>query len=131
VDGLLALGRSDDLDLFGTLLGLFSLLGGSGSLGSLALGQTNSLWLFTLGDNLLPGGTDDRALNLDSLACALLGNLFGDTLLVEATEVNSPGELAGILLAHKVGLALLINETRGLAVCSDNELTMAWVDLEA
>jgi len=50
---------------------------------------------------------------------------------VESAEVDGPGELARVLLAHEVSLALLVDEARGLAVGTHDELPMPRVDLEA
>lgn len=70
------------------------------------------LGLADLGLLVLPGqdarevGTDDTTLVLDRLARALLGNLLGDTLLVDATVDNGPRDLARVLALEEEGLLL-------------------------
>lgn len=120
--------------LSGLELGLLRALSGSGSLnllsaslsllsallllGSLDLSGTGSLadgsGLLALGNDLLPSGTNDGALNLDGLASALLGDLFGGSLLVEATEEDGPVELARVLLLEEVRLAFAVQQAEAL-----------------
>lgn len=112
---LLTLGRTGGLDLLGTLLGLlrFLLLLGSGNISS-ASSLTDGSRLLTLGNNLLPGGTNDGTLNLNGLASTLLGNFLSGALLVKTTEEDSPVILARILLLQEVRLALAVKQTEAL-----------------
>lgn len=114
--GLLrALSGSGSLDLLRASLSLLSALL---LLGSLDLSGTSSLadgrGLLALGNDLLPSGTNDGALNLDGLASALLGDLFGGSLLVEATEEDGPVELARVLLLEEVRLAFAVQQAEAL-----------------
>lgn len=103
------------LDLLSLLLLLVSLLGSLSSLGSGITGSlADSGRLLALGDDLIPAGTNDSTLELGGLAGALLGDLLGGTLLVEATVEDGPAELAGVLLAEEVSLALTVQETERL-----------------
>ena len=112
--GLATLASRDCLDLLCLLLVLILLdrLGGvSGSVtGSLA----HSRGLLTLGNNLLPAGTDDGALELGGLAATLLGDLLGGALLVEAAVEDGPVKLARVLLGQEVGLALAVEQAERL-----------------
>lgn len=114
--GLLrALSGSGSLNLLSASLSLLSALL---VLGSLDLSGTSSLadgsGLLALSDDLLPSGTNDGALDLDGLAGALLGDLFGGSLLVEATEEDGPVELARVLLLEEVRLAFAVQQAEAL-----------------
>lgn len=74
--------------------------------GSLAGGGTNLGLLVAAGVDLLERGTDDTTLVLDGLARALLGDLLGDTLLVESSVNDSPGDLTGVLALQEERLVL-------------------------
>lgn len=103
------------LDLLSLLLGLLSLLGGLGSISSGITGSlADSRGLLTLGNDLLPAGTNDGTLELGGLAGALLGDLLLGTLLVETTVEDSPVELTRVLLGQEVGLALAVQKTERL-----------------
>lgn len=120
------------LNLVSTLLGLISLLLLLGSQkSSITVSLTNLRRLLSLGNNLLPRGTNNGTLNLHNLTGALLGNLLSRTLLMQTTEEDGPVEFTGILLGHKVDGAFTVQQTEGLAVTADKEFTMAWVDFGA
>ena len=120
-----------------SLLGLGSLLlllaGGEGgspagtrspsSVPTLLISQRNPsgfedapLCLPDLGLLVLPGqdarqvGTDNTTLVLDGLARALLGDLLSNTLLVDATVDDGPGDLARVLALEEEGLLLRSDE---------------------
>ena len=113
-----------------TLLGLLSLLLVLSSIqGSITVSLAHSSGLLTLGHNLFPGSTNDGALDLDHLASALLGDFLGGALLVQTTEEDSPVELTGILLGNKVCGTLVVQQAECLAVTTDKELAVTWVDL--
>jgi hypothetical protein len=126
------LGRSHRLDFLSPLLGLFSLLLLLGRFHScITGGLANSLGLLSLGNDLLPADTYDGTLNLDGLAGALLGDLFGGTLLVKATEKGSPVEFTRVLLGEEVSCAFGAGEAECLAVTANEEFAVTRVDLGA
>lgn len=97
---------------------------------SLSLGSSTNLGLLvTLGGNGIQAGTDDTALVLDSLAGALLGDLFGDSLLVHTTEDDGPRNLTGVLTLQEQRLALARNEAEDFAVSANVKPSLSGVDL--
>lgn len=51
---------------------------------------------------------------LDGATTALLGDFFGDALLVEATVDLGPADLARVQALQEQGLGLAVNEAEGL-----------------
>lgn len=52
-----------------------------------------------------------------------------DTLLVLATEKNSPGDPSGVLALKEERLGLSVHEAEDLGVTADKELSLGGVDL--
>lgn len=90
--------------LAGLSLGLLVLLalGDSG----LAGGSTNLGLLVAAGVDLLERSTNDTTLVLDGLARALLGDLLSNSLLVESSVNDGPGDLTGVLALQEERLVL-------------------------
>lgn len=128
----IALRRLGNLYLYlvSLLLGLLRLFLGLGSLsGGITSGLTDSRRLITLSNNLFPASTNNSTLEFGGLTGALLGDLLSGTLLVETTVEDGPVEFTGVLLGEEVGFALTVQETEGLAVSTDENLTVSRVDL--
>lgn len=123
---------------------LLALLDGGGTGGLAGLGADGALLL-----DHVKGETNDGTLGLDGAAGALLGDLLWwgsaidarrgrlirwltdlrDTLLVLATEQNSPGDPAGVLALEEQRLGLSVEETEDLGVTADEDLTPTGVNL--
>jgi len=61
------------------------------------LGLTNFGFLVSLGQDGRQVGTDDTTLSLDVLARTLLGDLLGDSLLVDSAVDGGPRDLTRVL----------------------------------
>jgi len=101
------------LESRGSLLLLLSrrLLGGlAGGGGGSLLGGADLGLLVALGEDGGKVGANDAALVLDVLARALLGDLLGDSLLVNPAADNGPRDLAGVLALEEQRLGLARDE---------------------
>lgn len=70
------------------------------------LGLTNFGFLVSLGQDGRQVGTDDTTLSLDVLARTLLGDLLGDSLLVDTTVDGGPRDLTRVLALEEERLLL-------------------------
>ena len=122
----LTLCTAGELDLLSTLLGLLLLGILGGGLGGRAGCLADGSGLLALRNNLLPGGAHDGTLHLDDLAGALLGDLLGSALLVQAAEEGGPVELARVLLGHRVDGALFVQEAEGLGARAILAINRNW-----
>lgn len=106
--------------LAGLLVTLLSLgLGDSGLTSSGAdLGLSSSL-----SEDGSKVGTNDTTLDLDILPRPLLGDLLGNTLLVHPSVNLSPSDLSGVLSLKEERLSLGTEESEGLGVPSDVDLS--------
>lgn len=87
---------------------------GVSSLGGLTSSSAGSRGLLTLGTDCVPGETGNSTFVLDGATTALLGDFFGDALLVEATVDLGPADLARVQALQEQGLGLAVNEAEGL-----------------
>lgn len=87
---------------------------GVSSLGGLTSSSAGSRGLLTLGTDSVPGQTGNSTFVLDGATTALLGDFFGDALLVEATVDLGPADLARVQALQEQGLGLAVNEAEGL-----------------
>lgn len=87
---------------------------GVASLGGLTSSSAGGRGLLTLGTDSVPGQTGNSTFVLDGATTALLGDFFGDALLVEATVDLGPADLARVQALQEQGLGLAVNEAEGL-----------------